>query len=347
MRKFRPYPLYKIYLEDKVFVNDNLELKIGYLNINDLTAEFHAEYLNLDKNLLNLDLLALADTRLGNEISQQNLANKLDNFKILKRFDVSDGIKHMGILLLLSKNTNVNALIPEDLIESFEESKMMQKGTNEGKKMSFVQGNVLWIREHFIKICFVYFREKPTQKDLLLGSKHWKGCDVIMGDLNLKQNIPADEKLLKFVCGDNYTLALNEMTTVYGQPDHILVSKTIKMKYFTTSYHNFISDHKSFVIRIGLKQNTYDTSFVQKINFDSEKHKKKLKASKELPTNQTETKNRNQPEKKESYANMEKVDGSSWLDDTLLNEAEKKTETKNRSQPEKKESYVNIEKLDG
>jgi ATP-dependent exoDNAse (exonuclease V) alpha subunit len=51
MRKFRRYPFYKVYIEDKVFVDDNLELKIGYLNINDLTAEYHAEYINSDKNL--------------------------------------------------------------------------------------------------------------------------------------------------------------------------------------------------------------------------------------------------------------------------------------------------------
>jgi hypothetical protein len=103
MRKFRPYPFYKVYVEDKVFVNDKLELKIGYLNINDLTAEFHAEYVNADNNLTKLDLLALADTRLGAEHMQSFCVDKLDNFNALKRFDVCDGTKHMGMVLLLSK----------------------------------------------------------------------------------------------------------------------------------------------------------------------------------------------------------------------------------------------------
>ena len=58
MRKFRPYPFYKVYLEDYVFL-DSLELKIGYLNINDLTAEYHAEYINSDRNLSKLDILAI------------------------------------------------------------------------------------------------------------------------------------------------------------------------------------------------------------------------------------------------------------------------------------------------
>ena len=142
--------------------------------------------------------------------------------------------------------------IPEDLIDCFEESKTIQRGPNEGKRLVFVQGNILWIREHYIKVCFLYFREKPSARDLLRVSKYWKGCDLIMGDFNLKPTILEDDKLLKFICGTTHKLALSEMTTVHGQPDHIVLNKRFEMKYYATSFLNFISDHKSFVIRIGL-----------------------------------------------------------------------------------------------
>ena len=292
MRKFRLYPFYKVYVEDKVFVNDKLELKIGYLNINDLTAEFHAEYVNADKNLTKLDLLALADTRLGAEHTQSFCADKLDNFNALKRFDVCDGTKHMGMVLLLSKCSDLKHQIPEDLIDCFEESKMIQRGPHMGKKLSFVQGSILWIKEHYIKICFLYFRERPTERELLRASKYWKGCDLIMGDFNLKPNIPEDLKLLNHICGDTHILALGEMTTVHGQPDHIILHKRFELKHFSTSYLNFISDHNSIVVRMGLEQNSFDSMFLEKINFNSEKHIKKLKSPKEHPIQEKEEKKR-------------------------------------------------------
>jgi hypothetical protein len=324
MRKFRRYPMYKLYLEDKVFVNDKLELKIGYLNINDLTAEFHAEYVNADKNLTKLDLLALADTRLGDVCLTNFCMDKLNNFDVLNNFNVSDGIKHMGLLLLLPKGSVLKDQIPEDLIDCFEESKIVQRGPNEGKRLVFVQGNILWIREHYIKVCFLYFREKPSARDLLRVSKYWKGCDLIMGDFNLKPTILEDDKLLKFICGTTHKLALSEMTTVHGQPDHIVLNKRFEMKYHATSFLNFISDHKSFVIRIGLEQNPFDASFLTKINFDSEKHLKKLKGSR---TNPTETINEKmeqsedtEPNTKIPFVYFERLDGSTWLDDTIINE---------------------------
>ena len=64
MRKFRQYRFKKIYLDEKVFKIDNREIKTGYLNINGLDGGYHAEYLDADHNLLNLDVLVLAETKL-------------------------------------------------------------------------------------------------------------------------------------------------------------------------------------------------------------------------------------------------------------------------------------------
>jgi hypothetical protein len=154
-----------------VFVEDSLEFKIGYLNVNDLTAEFHAEYVNSDINLRNVDILALADTRLGEDQMKTFCEEKLDNFEVIKRFDATDGSKHMGMLLLLSKTSSFAKLIPEDLIDCFQESKVSQNGQNQGKTETFFQGSILWLKEHYMKICFIYFREKPTARELQKVSK--------------------------------------------------------------------------------------------------------------------------------------------------------------------------------
>ena len=78
MKKYKQYKFKKIYLEDEIFTNSNSEVKIGYLNINDLTADFHAEYINADKNLVNVDILVLADTRLNSECNEVGLMEKLN-----------------------------------------------------------------------------------------------------------------------------------------------------------------------------------------------------------------------------------------------------------------------------
>ena len=68
MKKFRSYHFKKIYLDQRIFEEENLEIKAGYLNINGLVEGNHAEYLNSDHNLKNLDLLVVAETKLDNQI---------------------------------------------------------------------------------------------------------------------------------------------------------------------------------------------------------------------------------------------------------------------------------------
>ena len=52
MMLFRPYQFKKIFLDQKIFENDNMEIKAGYLNINGLLDGNHGHYLNADHNLL-------------------------------------------------------------------------------------------------------------------------------------------------------------------------------------------------------------------------------------------------------------------------------------------------------
>ena len=62
-----------MYLDEKVFKIDNGEIKLGYLNINGLDGGYHAEYLDADHNLQNLDILVLAETKLDQNMKSDQL----------------------------------------------------------------------------------------------------------------------------------------------------------------------------------------------------------------------------------------------------------------------------------
>ena len=106
MRKTRPYKMKKIYNDDPVFEDEGNEVKIGYLNINGLRDAGHYEYLNNDKNLLHLDLICLAETKLSRkETSDEELRNLLSEYDLIKRCDSEDSMKHMGMLIMCPKKS--------------------------------------------------------------------------------------------------------------------------------------------------------------------------------------------------------------------------------------------------
>ena len=103
MRKFDSYKMKKIYVDERIFENEEEEIKLGYLNINGLIDGNHAEYLNKDRNLLNLDLLVLAETKLNSSMKTSNLSNIFTNWDIIERHDSNDKLKHMGLLMMSPK----------------------------------------------------------------------------------------------------------------------------------------------------------------------------------------------------------------------------------------------------
>ena len=64
MKTSVPYTFKKICLDTKIFVNEEKELKVGYININSLLTGKSDLFINNDRNLLKLDFLCIADTRL-------------------------------------------------------------------------------------------------------------------------------------------------------------------------------------------------------------------------------------------------------------------------------------------
>ena len=62
-----------------------------------------------------------------------------------------------------------------------------------------------------------------------------------------------------------------------------MIDRAIAESCFTTSYHNFISDHNAIVIRVGLNGNPFTEKFKERITFDRESHLKKKIQEKNLP----------------------------------------------------------------
>ena len=103
MKLFRKYNFKKIGNIESIFCSNDAEVKLGYVNINDFFAGRSIEFLNENLNLLALDVLIVADTRLGNETDEIVLEEKLSNWIVDARFDSEDKIKHMCMLVLKSK----------------------------------------------------------------------------------------------------------------------------------------------------------------------------------------------------------------------------------------------------
>lgn len=106
MRTFNPYPFKKIHVDEEIFEDNKKEIKCGFININGLFDGGHGEYLNEDKNLLNLQFLVLAETKLDTSYKKEDIEKILSNWDVIKRYDADDNKKHMGLMLFAQKGSN-------------------------------------------------------------------------------------------------------------------------------------------------------------------------------------------------------------------------------------------------
>ena len=103
LRTNRKYEYLNTYLQDKIFMDEAEEVKLGYLNINALKNK--VEDIDEDKNLLYLDYLILSETKLAKDMKI--------NFKNwnVSRFDFEDKsakLPHMGMAFLSNKKSTQN-----------------------------------------------------------------------------------------------------------------------------------------------------------------------------------------------------------------------------------------------
>ena len=103
MKIYKNYNFLKILNTESIFESNEDEVKLGYININDIFSARSIDFLNKDTNLLGLDFLVVADTRLQEETDIECLQYKLSNWIVEARFDSEDKLKHMGMLVLKLK----------------------------------------------------------------------------------------------------------------------------------------------------------------------------------------------------------------------------------------------------
>ena len=327
MIKNNPYCFKRIYLCEQIYEDESDQLKIGYFNINGLLHGSHAEYLNADKNLLNLDILVASETWLTSETDNKIVLSLLKNWNVVKRLDSTDQKKHMGLLLLSSRNREElkDIVFTLDYVEGY-------RMTN-GVQNLLYQGLVVNTKKYYKKLLFIYIRTTPSQSEVAEIAKQFDDFDCIIGDLNLNPKIKEQKQRLDTLCGKEKVPVLNEFTTInFTQPDHILAEVNLARKAFATSYYNFMSDHKSIVLWICSDKNNFTNQFLQKRNFDLDHHlkrKNKIEESKSKEDIGLEDQckrseiyiNKNILEENETTneINYDSLIGDNWLDDTVIN----------------------------
>jgi len=106
--------------------------------------------------------------------------------------------------------------------------------------------------------CFTYCRESPSQREAEWLNATSDSDDYTLGDLNLDPNDSNQKKKIATICKPRKKALLNETTTkYYKQLDHILGEEKEELSVFTTAFTNFISDHKSIVLRISLSNSDF------------------------------------------------------------------------------------------
>lgn len=263
-RKFNAYQTKKIYLDERIFTDENREFKFGYLNCNGLMNASHAEYINSDRNLLCLHILTVAETKLCHEYKDGEIEEVMDNWRILGRYDAPDGRQHMGLIILTPRD-KYDRVNPQ--MQSYTKCPIWKKRQLQiqGMRVNFVRG---------LELGFVYCKETPTFDEIEEMKNCFQSCHFFMGDLNLSTKKVEDKGKLDLLCSEDNFLALNEITRLSSsnQIDHIIAKNMFKDGCFCTSYINISSDHKSIVARMG---DEFLPEFLQRITFDAEKHLKK------------------------------------------------------------------------
>ena len=264
MRKFRPYLLKKVYLDEKIFETDDAEIKVGYLNINGLSDGSHSAYLNSDHNLRNLDLLVLSETKLVKSEFAQKTINELDNWTLIGRYDSEDGKKHMGLLILSSKKSMIS-----DQIRNITHQVVERNGNLQ------IQGLIVSLISGF-DLRFIYCRSSPNNPEIKAINKYFDGCTALLGDFNLSHRNDQDKQKIMALCNETKVSALREITRAISnnQLDYILIKAIFRKFCFVTSFHNFISDHTTITLRFNLNGNRLLGSIKERINFDRESHLK-------------------------------------------------------------------------
>ena len=228
-------------------MDESEEVKLGYLNINGLKNK--VEDIDADKNLLNLDCLVLAETKLSPEMEVV-----LKNWNI-SRFDFEDKNSkspHLGMAFLSKKNP-IHGL-----------SVKLSSSINLSGKTKF-QYFAVNVAKYDLNGIFFYINKKPQKKDIAAIVKHFKKSqvDFFIGDLNLNNLNAEDQKRLADLKeGLGIHSILYQNTRMKAHLDHVMIANALKLQAFATSFANLYTDHSAVTIRI-CKNGKFSKEFVE------------------------------------------------------------------------------------
>ena len=239
-------------MEEPIFSEED-EVKVGYLNCNGVVDADHHEYLNNDRNLQSLDILVLAETKLTNQVPDKKLEKYLYNFRIQVREDSPEGLKNMGIMVLVPSKSKYGKTGAIEIVQTV--------GDGDYQSVSFKVDNIL--------VTCMYIKPTRATKEkihYLVQNNVIEKSDILMGDFNLNPIISDDMRRIEQLCREKLVMRLIEGTTRgHNQVDHILVQKHLNERVFSTAFYNFVSDHRSVVVRIGGEGNVLSDATTQKI----------------------------------------------------------------------------------
>ena len=243
----RKYEYLNTYLEDKIFTDESEEVKLGYLNINGLKNK--VEDIDADKNLLNLDCLILAETKLSPEMEVN-----LENWNI-SRFDFEDTNSkspHLGMAFLSKKN-------PKHGLSVKNCSSINLSGKT---KFQYLAVN---IAKYDLNGIFFYINKKPQKKDIATIVKHFKKTqlDFFIGDLNLNNINEEDQRRIADLNeGLGIHSILYQNTRLKAHLDYVMIANALKLQAFATSFANLYTDHSAVTLRI-CKKGKFTKEFVE------------------------------------------------------------------------------------
>ena len=290
MKIFKNHVFMKTHNTTNIFISKENELKIGYINVNDLLASRSSKFINKDKNCLALDYLVISDTRLSRSVSNEELHEELSNWIVVARYDAEDEVKHMGIMMLKSKQS-----IKEN-VKYISEQKYTKRNVTQ------IQVLFATFPEFGVNAGFLYTRQTPTIEEIKLLKHCLRDCDVLMGDLNLDHTREEDSQKLKRL-RERRTSVLNEVTTIrFNQLDHIDLDLNKFNTFYSTSFINYTSDHHLLSLRIPKDGNSFNESHLKKMSFnvDKETRSKPMESKRKFPGNKKVNEKANKKRKTES-----------------------------------------------
>ena len=236
LRKTRQYTFSKTYLDTKIW-NTSSELRVGYININGLLHNLN----NLDKdyNTGNLDFLCIAETKLDESVTDDQVNEGLNLFKICYREDVqsSNEHPHMGFILLENKSRNKWAYNVS--CEIFEYS---------AKKMQICKLSL----HGTISVVFVYINKTPGISETHDIGKVLAKLDVsvVLGDFNIDYHKEDGRKKIQILEEYLHMTQINKMPTRYKATlDLIFRKEMTETDFMPHVFENLFSDHSSIGFR--------------------------------------------------------------------------------------------------